>query len=124
MLDYAPGEGMKQEEQAEVYRVAFETAHVELKEIADSLERLRARKDHIEKLVEILGPLVELEEKPKSAPAETEAGTAEVTAGQPAQNRPGTPPAPEITDPFQRRIEHVLGIGAGIRDVRKYTRQF
>jgi hypothetical protein len=34
--------------------------------------------------------------------------------------------APEglVADPFQRRIDHVLGIGAGIRDVRKYSRQF
>ena len=29
-----------------------------------------------------------------------------------------------LSDPFQRRIDHVLGIGAGIRDVRKYSRQF
>jgi len=115
---------MKQEEQAEVYRVAFETAHFELKEITASIERLRIRKDHIEKLVEILGPLVEPEEKPKTAPAEPETGTSEVLPGQPAQNRPETAPAREIRDPFQRRIEHVLGIGAGIRDVRKYTRQF
>jgi hypothetical protein len=27
-------------------------------------------------------------------------------------------------DPFQRRVDHVLGIGGGIRDVRKYSRQF
>ena len=114
---------MKQEEQAEVYRVAFETAHIELKEIAASLERLRIRKDHIEKLVEILGPLVDLEEK-AAPPAESEAGASEVLAGQPVQNKPETPPAQEVTDPFQRRIEHVLGIGAGIRDVRKYRRQF
>ena len=115
---------MKQEEQAEVYRVAFETAHFELKEIAASLERLRLRKDHIEKLIEILGPLVELEEKPKTAPAEAETGTSEVPAGQSAQHKPETAPATQVADPFQRRIEHVLGIGAGIRDVRKYTRQF
>jgi hypothetical protein len=114
---------MKQEEQAEVYRVAFETAHFELKEIAASLEQLRLRKDHIEKLVEILGPLVELEEKPKTALAEAATGTSEV-AGQSAQDKHETAPAREIADPFQRRIEHVLGIGAGIRDVRKYTRQF
>jgi len=115
---------MKQEEQVEVYRVAFETAHVELQEIAASLERLRVRKDHIEKLVEILGPLVELEEKPQAAPSEPEAGTSEVMVGQPVQSKPEAPPVHEVTDPFQRRIEHVLGIGAGIRDVRKYTRQF
>jgi hypothetical protein len=33
-------------------------------------------------------------------------------------------PEPVLADPFQRRIDHVLGIGAGIRDVRKYSRQF
>ena len=61
MLDYAPGEGMRQEEHEEIYRVALEAASSELKEIATALEQLRIRKDHIEKLVEVLGPLVKLE---------------------------------------------------------------
>ena len=29
-----------------------------------------------------------------------------------------------LPDPFQRRIDHVLGIGAGVRDITKYSRQF
>jgi hypothetical protein len=39
-------------------------------------------------------------------------------------NEPHGGPEGFVADPFQRRIDHVLGIGAGIRDVRKYSRQF
>ena len=41
MLDYALGEGMKQEVNDNVYRVAFESAKTELGEISATFEQLR-----------------------------------------------------------------------------------
>ena len=123
MLDYAPGEGMKPEGNIEIYRVAFEAANSELNEISAEFERLRIRKDHIEKLVQVLQPLIAEEEAPSQqgegagSPSQTEGAGQAVVEG-----RGGTEPFQ--ADPFQRRIDHVLGIGGGIRDVRKYSRQF
>jgi hypothetical protein len=114
---------MKPEGQQEIYRVAYETASSELEEIAAALEQLRIRKDHIEKLVEVLGPLVDLEEKAAPSNPQSEANASEEPAATAAQFKPGEA-GERGPDPFQRRIDHVLGIGAGIRDVRKYTRQF
>lgn len=111
---------MKPEVNEEVYRVAFESAKTELGEISATFEELRIRKDHIEKLVNVLKPLVEVEEQA----GKSDEGRAPEQTEHAAE--PGTPDEPEelMADPFQRRIDHVLGIGAGIRDVRKYTRQF
>lgn len=110
---------MKPEGHREIYRVAFDAANSELIEISAEFERLRVRKEHIERLVQVLQPLI----------GEAELGTEQVapqrmeTAGEaPVEAHAG---AEAVTaDPFQRRIDHVLGIGGGIRDVRKYSRQF
>lgn len=120
---------MKPEEHEEIYRVAFESAGSELTEIEAALERLRSRKDHIEKLVAVLKPLVVEEEAASQAvPAasqtlEPQAPATENTGEQKSEETSLQPEA-VAADPFQRRIDHVLGIGAGIRDVRKYSRQF
>lgn len=110
----------------EIYRVAFDAAQAELAEITAEFERLRVRKGHVEQLILVLKPILGEAEEP--APA--------VQNEQPAmkveQTLPAGEPMNEETaqslgvgaDPFQRRAEHVLGIGAGIRDVRQYTRQF
>jgi hypothetical protein len=124
VLDYAPGEGMKQERHGEIYREAFESASSELKEISAAFEQLRTRKDQIEKLVSVLGPLVNLTERADSAIPEAQTVTSAEPASKPAQSNPEVASDRVVADPFQRRIDHVLGIGAGIRDVRKYTRQF
>ena len=123
---------MKPEVYEEIYRVAFDSASAELTEISASFERLRARKELIEKLVIVLKPLIGDEETiavSASSEAETRIEKVEqpevnaiesnqgITAAQPAT-------VTTLSDPFQRRIDHVLGIGAGIRDVRKYSRQF
>lgn len=115
---------MKAEAHLEIYRVAFETASSELTEIAAEVERLQIRKEQIERLITVLKPLVD-EEQDVSAQASEEGPqqSEEVmeTAGEGSllhEHEPFT------ADPFQRRIDHVLGIGAGIRDVRKYSRQF
>lgn len=113
---------MKAEGHLEIYRVAFETASGELTEIAAEVERLQIRKGQIERLITVLKPLVDEEQDiPPQASAEGPDQEEEVkeAAGEASlQHEPFT------ADPFQRRIDHVLGIGAGIRDVRKYSRQF
>ena len=108
----------------EIYRVAFDAVNSELTEIIAEFEKLRIRKEQIERLVVVLRPLIGEEENAGAislavdAPHDTAtavAGTSSASSGEP-QTVP--------SDPFQRRIDHVLGIGAGIRDVRKYSRQF
>ncbi len=115
---------MKQERHGEIYREAFESASSELKEISAAFEQLRIRKDQIEKLVTVLGPLVDLKEGTASAVPEAQSGASAEPASKPAQSNPEVTGDRIVADPFQRRIDHVLGIGAGIRDVRKYIRQF
>jgi hypothetical protein len=112
---------MRQERHGEIYREAFESASSELKEISVAFEQLRIRKDQIEKLVSVLGPLVSLKD---SAIPEAQSAASAEPASKPAQSNPEAAGDQLVADPFQRRIDHVLGIGAGIRDVRKYTRQF
>jgi hypothetical protein len=115
---------MKQEAHLEIYRVAFESASSELNEISAVLEELRVRKEHIERLVSVLGPLVGREEKASPSTPQAEAVAPQEPAEGAVQTKPEEAGERVVADPFQRRIDHVLGIGAGIRDVRKYTRQF
>jgi hypothetical protein len=114
---------MNQDERVDIYRAAYELGNAELNGILEEFEKLRIRKEQVEKLVTVLKPLVEIDNPVAAADSKTEN---RITAEQPAE-------APKAqseetlergADPFQRRIDHVLGIGAGIRDVRKYSRQF
>jgi len=114
---------MKPQGNVEIYRVAFDAANSELAEISVEFERLRIRKEHIEKLVLVLEPLVAEGEEGVASGLIAKAAQQPETAGEaPA----GVQSGQEVftADPFQRRIDHVLGIGGGIRDVRKYSRQF
>jgi hypothetical protein len=114
---------MNLESRIEVYRVAFESAKSELIEISAEFEKLRLRKEQMEKLVAVLAPLL-------GEGLAAHQGSQEESTSQPAESaveassEPNDGPEKLIGDPFQRRIDHVLGIGAGIRDVRKYSRQF
>lgn len=111
---------MKPQGHEEVYRVAFEAAQAELAEITAEFERLRVRKEHVEHLVLVLKPILgEVE-----GPAPTPATDAESPEHPNEASEESAQPLGVGADPFQRRVEHVLGIGAGIRDVRQYTRQF
>lgn len=114
---------MKREGHQQAYRAAYYTASSELKELSEALEQLRIRKDHIERLVSVLRPLLEFEEKEFAANSGTEANASEEPAVA-AQSNPSEAGEKGQPDAFQRRVDHVLGIGAGIRNVRKYTRQF
>ena len=53
----------------EVYRVAFDSANSELKDIVGAFEDLRARKERIEKVVMALKPLLGAEEAAAAAAA-------------------------------------------------------
>ncbi len=110
----------------EKYRVAFESAKSQLTEISAEFERLCIRKVQIEKLVTVLRPLIG-EEEPAADQGSAEDSTQRKmeSAGEgPVAEPRSVPEGMVVEDPFQRRIDHVLGIGAGIRDVRKYSRQF
>jgi predicted nucleic acid-binding Zn-ribbon protein len=117
---------MKPQAHQEIYRIAYESANSELTAINEEFEKLRSRMARIEKLVSALKPLVfEDEDERLETPSELTPAAVEAVAAE-TQNRPDqeTEPARTGADPFQHRINHVLGIGAGIRDVRSYTRQF
>lgn len=119
MLDYALGEGMKQDVNDNVYRVAFESAKTELGEISATFEQLRLRKERIEKLVTVLKPLVGVEEQAGPVVQNADEHSEEAKTATDGGSSESLLP-----DPFQRRIDHVLGIGAGVRDITKYSRQF
>lgn len=117
---------MKTQGHGEIYRVAFDAAQAELAEITAEFERLRVRKGHVEQLILVLKPILgEAQETTSSAAKEESGGKADETLpSAEAVNEESAQPLGVGADPFQRRVEHVLGIGAGIRDVRQYTRQF
>ena len=110
---------MKPEGNVEIYRVAFDAANSELAEISAEFERLRSRKDHIERLVQVLHPLIADGENA----IEGGSVSGPMVSGEMSGEK-GAVAETVTADPFQRRIDHVLGIGGGIRDVRKYSRQF
>ena len=118
---------MKPEVHQEIYRVALETATAELTEISAEFDKLRVRKEQVEQLLTVLKPILD-EDSTSSADSQSVAQTQPepVTAtAEPAKKEEGNGQTLGVgADPFQRRIDHVLGIGAGIRDVRQYTRQF
>lgn len=105
----------------EIYRAAFETAKAELTEINAEFEKLRARKEQVERLLGALKAFFGEEQEPESV---SQGASSEMVAVEAGSVESIGKPQPVPSDPFQRRIDHVLGIGAGIRDVRKYTRQF
>ena len=110
------------ESHTEIYRAAFESAAAELTEINAEFEKLSVRKGQVEKLLAALKTFFGEEQNTAvvSHDAASEAATTDAATSTESNGR--LQPVP--SDPFQRRIDHVLGIGAGIRDVRNYTRQF
>ena len=76
---------MKPQGNVEIYRVAFDAANSELAEISAEFERLRIRKEHIEKLVLVLQPLIaEGEEGAESGLAAKAVPQAETAGEAPA----------------------------------------
>ena len=117
---------MKSSGHVEIYRVALGAAQAELAEITAEFEKLRIRKEHVERLVMALKPIIGEVETPAlvaSKEEPSEPSTAPASVAENSQDEVAQPLGVGA-DPFQRRVDHVLGIGGGIRDVRQYTRQF
>ena len=116
---------MKPEGHLEIYRVALASATAELNDIGAELERLRVRKEQVERLVVVLEPLAGGEqaiEEPEAAQMEPGPNPEETPVEVVVESK--EEPVGVGPDPFQRRVDHVLGIGGGIRDVRSFTRQY
>ena len=119
----------------EVYRAAYEEANAELTEILGKFEKLRQRKDRIEKVVEMLKPMAGFEMSasvtPKvvdlpSEPIQVVAESASLADRQEAEAVP-EPVQRHVepsSDPFQRRIDSALGLSGGVRDSREFGRRF
>jgi hypothetical protein len=111
----------------DVYRVAYDQANAELSEILSKFEQLRVRKDRIEKVVDVLKPLVGSEMQ--SAPSETLSGYAKQEA--PAQQVDVVPQMVSVPEPVpspasapMRRTDSSFAASTPSRDVREYSRLF
>ena len=97
----------------DVYRVAYDEAHAELSEIRNRFEQLRARKERLEGVVAVLGPLLALSIS-ASAPAEIAPAAAPEQSSKPEaysfnQVPVALPEADETGgDPFKRRVRNAL----------------
>jgi hypothetical protein len=120
----------------EVYRVAFDEARAELNEILGKFEQLRLRKDRIEQLVEALKPLAtgyDIPVSPASTSADRAASSEQavpVPVPEPVAAAASPIPYPvkqaiePANDPFSRRADNTVGVGAGSSDVKEYSRLF
>lgn len=108
----------------DAYRVAYEEATLELSEITDKFEKLRLRKERIEKFVDALKPLLGISDEVAGGDHTAAPGSPELVHSAvdtpPARFRAAAEPA---SDPFQRRIDQALGQAGGSRDARDYLRQ-
>jgi hypothetical protein len=107
------------------YRIAFDSANSELNEILGAFEDLKARKERIEKVVMALKPLLGAEEAAAagiSTPSDSSLDPAAQSEDVPTYQYQATNGS-SSSDPFQRRIDSVLGHGTGSREPRKFGRQ-
>jgi len=115
---------MKPNGNGDVYRVAFDSANSELNQILVSFEELKARKERIEKVVSALKPLLGASEESSAA---YDSANSSLDSGQSGEEIPTyqyQATNGSSVDPFQQRIDQVLGQGAGSRDPRRAHRQF
>jgi|SRR5450631_3389384 hypothetical protein len=109
----------------DVYRVAYDSANSELNEILRAFEDLRSRKERVEKVVLALKPLMGADDQASAAVQGNVDPAAD--AHRPAEEVPSyqyQAPNGAQSDPFQRRIDQVLGQGVGSKEVRRFNRQF
>jgi hypothetical protein len=101
------------------YRAAFLAANEELNEVFRQVEQLRLRQDRVENVLEALRPLLDLpvqrvEREVASAPLSNESVqyNTEYASAPATQAAPATPryEAPAAADPFQKRIDSILGL--------------
>jgi hypothetical protein len=99
----------------DVFRVAYDEANAELLAITKKFEELRQRKESLEGVVTVLGPILGIETPSPAAARPAEASS----TVQPASLEPAnytfnevSAPLPEleesISDPFQRRVSNAL----------------
>lgn len=120
----------------DVYRVALDEASSELNDILARFDQLRQRKDRLEKIVEALKPLVVSNDqrsvaaveasavKPVAIPEFEAAAPVPTPAMSHVQIERIQAAADESADPFDRRVENVMGMSSATRDVREYSRLF
>jgi hypothetical protein len=105
------------------YRIAFDSANSELNEILGAFEELRARKERIEKVVMALKPLLGAEEAAAGNPNPSDSSTDPGSSGEDVPSYQYQATNGSSPDPFQRRIDSVLGHGgSGSREPRKFNR--
>jgi hypothetical protein len=120
VLIYAPkGKGTGDRMRQDVYRVAYEEANAELIEIRGRFEQLLSRKEHLEGVVAVLGPMLALSAS-ASAPAPVEMAQAATPAKAEHSSEPAAytfnqvqVPLPDLEetgggDPFKRRVRNAL----------------
>jgi hypothetical protein len=116
---------MKPNVHGDIYRTAFDSAQAELNQILVGFEELRARKERIEKVVLALKPLMGVGQEGGTqnsadlSPDGTQQSEEVPTYQYQATNGNGSSP-----DPFQQRVDQVLGQGVGSKDPRRFQRQF
>jgi hypothetical protein len=121
----------------ETYRLAYEEASNELKEILTQFDVLRVRREKIQQVADALKPLLTdgpLPESAVSAASEPSPFLVQQSSTVPAEPTPAPVAAPdafpepaveqepafasESSDPFQRRIDNALRHGLGSRESR------
>jgi hypothetical protein len=117
----------------ETYRLAYEEASTELKDILGQFEVLRIRREKVQQVVEALRPLISEGPLPESVVSvdtapflvqQASAGSSEAAPTAVAEALPGPVAEPEpafaseSSDPFQRRIDNALRHGLGARESR------
>ncbi len=99
----------------DVFRVAYDEANSELLDISKKFEELKRRKETLEGVVTVLGPMLGVEAPSKGAASPVAGVPAETPASPELANYtfnqvPVPLPEPEeaISDPFQRRVRNAL----------------
>jgi hypothetical protein len=129
MLAYAPGVTMT----PETYRLAYEEANSELKQINEQFEVLRIRREIIQQVIDALRPLFAdgqvqeavssidatpfLVQQASTISAEPAMANTEAFAETAVDSEPAFA-GEQSSDPFQRRIDNALRHGLGTRDTR------
>lgn len=134
----------------DVYRAAYQEANAELNEIMGKFEQLRQKKERVEKMIEMLKSMADIDitssasipqsaertpdpppqfsAQPQPAPPVQQMADAPVYAMQaaevPAPEQPAERMAEPSSDPFQRRIDSALGLAGGFRESREFGRRF
>ncbi|HLY40550.1 MAG TPA: hypothetical protein VKR52_05015 [Terracidiphilus sp.] len=115
---------------AETFRTAYQQAYAELRQISEQYDKLNRKKQQVEKIVEVLRPLLEMKSSESAAAARPVSDPSmylveeTVAAAEPSMKHleamePEFEPVPmqpmeapanfePSSDPFQRRIESVL----------------